>query len=64
MNSSKPIGFRTKSKSETSEQTWQQEFLYEFPLRYVCTYITIFRSISLPLKIDLISLVCNKKLFR
>ena len=35
MNSSKPIGFRTKSKSETSEQTWQQEFLYEFPLRYV-----------------------------
>ena len=64
MNSSKPIGFRTKSKSEMSGQTWQQEFLYEFPLRYVCTYITILRSISLPLKIDLISLVCNKKLFR
>ena len=61
MNSSKPIGFRTKSKSETSEQ---REFHYEFPLRYVCTYITILRSISLPLKIDLISLVCNKKSLR
>ena len=32
MNSSKPIGFRTKSKSETSEQTRQREFLYDFPL--------------------------------
>ena len=32
MNSSKPIGFRTKSKSETSEQTKQREFLNDFPL--------------------------------